>query len=156
MRYYVKVTKEVAEVITKAGVPLTMTHDGNCLLYQSEMNEVPGVNLSARAAYAGGALIEEYSALAEIDGSVATPAYCYTPVEYGGEGDTRNKDNGFGADMPDVSSSDNSENTEENPSTTEESSSTENTEEKEESSPADVSSESDVTANKKESEVTNE
>lgn len=140
MRYYVKVTKEVAEVITKAGVPLTMTHDGNCLLYQSELNDVPGVNLSARAAYAGGALIEEYSALAEIDGSVATPAYCYTPVEYGGEGDTRNKDNGFGADMPDVSSSDNSE----------------STEEKEESSPADVSSESDVTANKKESEVTNE
>lgn len=133
MRYYVKVTKEVAEVITKAGVPLTMTHDGNCLLYQSEMNDVPGVNLSARAAYAGGALIEEHSALAEIDGSIATPAYCYTPVEYGGEGDTRNKDNGFGADIPD-----NSENTEENPSTTEESQSTENTE------------------NKKESEVTNE
>lgn len=104
MRYYVKVTREVAEVITKAGVPLTMTHDGNCLLYQSEMNDVPGVNLSARAAYAGGALIEEHSALAEIDGSVATPAYCYTPVEYGGEGDTRDKDNGFGADMPDVSS----------------------------------------------------
>lgn len=156
MRYYVKVTKEVAEAITKAGVPLTMTHDGNCLLYQSELNDVPGVNLSARASYAGGALIEEYSAIAEIDGSVATPAYCYTPVEYGGEGDTRNKDNGFGADMTDVSSSDNSESTEENPSTTEESSSTENTEEKEESSPADVSSESDVTANKKESEVTNE
>ena len=109
MRYYVKVTKEVAEVITKAGVPLTMTNDGNCLLYQSEMNDVPGVNLSARAAYAGGALIEEYSALAEIDGSVATPAYCYTPVEYGGEGDTRNKDNGFGADMPDSSASESTE-----------------------------------------------
>ena len=109
MRYYVKVTKEVAEVITKAGVPLTMTHDGNCLLYQSELNDVPGVNLSARAAYAGGALIEEYSALAEIDGSVATPAYCYTPVEYGGEGDTRNKDNGFGADMPDSSASEGTE-----------------------------------------------
>ena len=138
MRYYVKVTKEVAEVITKAGVPLTMTHDGNCLLYQSELNDVPGVNLSARAAYAGGALIEEYSALAEIDGSVATPAYCYTPVEYGGEGDTRNKDNGFGADMPDESASDNSEITEDTPSTTDESPSTENTE------------------NKKEREVTNE
>ena len=109
MRYYVKVTKEVAEVITKAGVPLTMTHDGNCLLYQSELNDVPGVNLSARAAYAGGALIEEYSALAEIDGSAATPAYCYTPVEYGGEGDTRNKDNGFGADMPDSSASESTE-----------------------------------------------
>ena len=128
MRYYVKVTKEVAEVITKAGVPLTMTHDGNCLLYQSEMNDVPGVNLSARAAYAGGALIEEYSALAEIDGSVAAPAYCYTPVEYGGEGDTRNKDDGFGADMPDVSAS---ESTEEVPAT-------------------------EVSTDKKESEVTNE
>lgn len=128
MRYYVKVTKEVAEVITKAGVPLTMTHDGNCLLYQSEMNDVPGVNLSARAAYAGGALIEEHSALAEIDGSVATPVYCYTPVEYGGEGDTRNKDNGFGTDMPDASAS---ESTEETPAT-------------------------EVSTDKKESEVTNE
>ena len=138
MRYYVKVTKEVAEIITKAGVPLTMTHDGNCLLYQSELNDVPGVNLSARAAYAGGTLIEEHTALSEIDGSVANPAYCYTPVEYGGEGDTRNKDNGFGADMPDASASDNSESTEDTPSTTDESPSTENTE------------------NKKESEVTNE
>lgn len=128
MRYYVKVTKEVAEVITKAGVPLTMTHDGNCLLYQSEMNDVPGVNLSARAAYAGGALIEEHSALAEIDGSVATPVYCYTPVEYGGDGDTRNKDNGFVADMPDASAS---ESTEETPAT-------------------------EVSTDKKESEVTNE
>ena len=137
MRYYVKVTKEVAEVITKAGVPLTMTHDGNCLLYQSELNDVPGVNLSARASYAGGALIEEYSALAEIDGSVATPAYCYTPVEYGGEGDTRNKSNGFG-DIPDASASENSGSTEETTSTIEESPSTENTE------------------NKKESEVTND
>ena len=137
MRYYVKVTKEVAEVITKAGVPLTMTHDGNCLLYQSELNDVPGVNLSARASYAGGALIEEHTALSEIDGSVVTPAYCYTPVEYGGDGDTRNK-GGFGADMPDSSASDNSESTEETPYTIEESPSTENTE------------------NKKESEVTNE
>ena len=137
MRYYVKVTKEVADVITKAGVPLTMTHDGNCLLYQSELNDVPGVNLSARAAYAGGALIEEHTALSEIDGSVVTPAYCYTPVEYGGDGDTRNKDE-FGADMPDVSASENSGSTEETPSTIEESPSTENTE------------------NKKESEVTND
>ena len=137
MRYYVKVTKEVAEVITKAGVPLTMTHDGNCLLYQSELNDVPGVNLSARAAYAGGALIEEHTALSEIDGSVFTPAYCYTPVEYGGDGDTRNKDE-FGADMPDASASENSGSTDETPSAIEESPSTENTE------------------NKKESEVTNE
>lgn len=153
MRYYVKVTKEVAEVITKAGVPLTMTHDGNCLLYQSELNDVPGVNLSARAAYAGGALIEEHSALAEINGTAVTPAYCYTPVEYGGEGDTRNND-GFDIDTPDVSASGNSKGTEENPSTTEESSSTENTDEK---APSDNgASESEVSTDKKESEVTNE
>ena len=137
MRYYVKVTKEVAEVITKAGVPLTMTHDGNCLLYQSELNDVPGVNLSARAAYAGGALIEEHTALSEIDGSVVTPAYCYTPVEYGGDGDTRNNDE-FGSDMPDASASENSGSTEETHSTTDDSQATDNTE------------------NKKESEVTNE
>lgn len=137
MRYYVKVTKEVADVITKAGVPLTMTHDGNCLLYQSELNDVPGVNLSARASYAGGALIEEHTALSEIYGSVVTPAYCYTPVEYGGDGDTRNKDE-FGADMPDASASENSGSTEETPSTIEKYPSTENTE------------------NKKESEVTND
>lgn len=137
MRYYVKVTKEVADVITKAGVPLTMTHDGNCLLYQSELNDVPGVNLSARAAYAGGALIEEHTALSEIDGSVVTPAYCYTPVEYGGDGDTRNKDE-FGTDMPYASASENSRSTEDTASTIEESPSTENTE------------------NKKESEVTND
>lgn len=154
MRYYVKVTKEVAEIITKAGVPLTMTHDGNCLLYQSELNDVPGVNLSARAAYAGGALIEEHSALAEINGTVATPAYCYTPVEYGGEGDTRDKDNGFGTDMPDVSASDNSESTEENSSTTEESTSTENANGE---APSDNGAfESEVSTDKKESEVTNE
>ena len=152
MRYYVKVTKEVAEVITKAGVPLTMTHDGNCLLYQSELNDVPGVNLSARAAYAGGALIEEYSALAEIDGSVVTPAYCYTPVEYGGEGDTRNKDNGFGADMPDSSAS---EITDDIPAT-EKYPYIENTEDNNESSTNDVSSESEVSTDKKESEVINE
>ena len=152
MRYYVKVTKEVAEVITKAGVPLTMTHDGNCLLYQSELNDVPGVNLNARAAYAGGALIEEYSALAEIDGSVVTPAYCYTPVEYGGEGDTRNKDNGFGADMPDSSAS---EITDDIPAT-EKYPYIENTEDNNESSTNDVSSESEVSTDKKESEVTNE
>ena len=137
MKYYVKVTKQVAETVIRSGVPLTMTSDGNCLLYQSELNDVPGVNLSARAAYAGGALIEEHTALSEIDGSVVTPAYCYTPVEYGGDGDTRNKDE-FGADMPDASASENSGSTDETPSAIEESPSTENTE------------------NKKESEVTNE
>lgn len=148
MKYYVKVTKQVAETIIRIGVPLTMTSDGNCLLYQSELNGVDGVNLNERAANVGGSLVAESDALAEINGTTDTHAYCYTPVKYGGEGDTRDKD-GFGTDMPDVSASDNSESTEENSSTTEESPSTENKEENDESSP-------EVSTDKKESEVSDE
>lgn len=93
MKYYVKVTKQVAEKIVRSGVPLTMTSDGNCLLYQSELNGVDGVNLNERAANAGGSLIAESDALAEIKGTTDAPASCYTPVEFGGESDTR--DNGY-------------------------------------------------------------
>lgn len=93
MKYYVKVTKQVAEKIIRSGVPLTMTSDGNCLLYQSELNDVDGVNLNERAANVGGSLIAESDALAEINGTTDTPAYCYTPVEFGGEGDTRDNGN---------------------------------------------------------------
>lgn len=92
MKYYVKVTKQVAEKIIRSGVPLTMTNDGNCLLYQSELNGVDGVNLNERAANAGGSLVVESDALAEIKGTTDTPASCYTPVKFGGEGDTRNND----------------------------------------------------------------
>lgn len=93
MKYYVKVTKQVAETIIKSGVPLTMTSDGNCLLYQSELNDVEGVNLTERAANVGGALVVEAGALAEINGTTDTPAYCYTPVKYVCEGNTRRDDN---------------------------------------------------------------
>ena len=89
MKYYVKVTKQVAETIIKSGVPLTMTSDGNCLLYQSELNGVKGVNLNERAANVGGSL----DALAEIKGTTDTPASCYTPVEFGGDGDTQDNGN---------------------------------------------------------------
>lgn len=93
MKYYVKVTKQVAETIIKSGVPLTMTSDGNCLLYQSELNGVKGVNLNERAANVGGSLVVESDALAEIKGTTDTPAACYTPVEFGGDGDIRDNDN---------------------------------------------------------------
>ena len=92
MKYYVKVTKQVAEAIIKSGVPLTMTSDGNCLLYQSELNGVDGVNLNERAANVGGSLVAESDALAEIKGTTDTPASCYTPVEFGDDGDTRSND----------------------------------------------------------------
>ena len=93
MKYYVKVTKQVAEKIIKSGVPLTMTSDGNCLLYQSELNGVDGVNLNERAANAGGSLVAESDALAEIKGTTDAPASCYTPVAYGGKDDTRDNGN---------------------------------------------------------------
>lgn len=93
MKYYVKVTKQVAETIIKSGVPLTMTSDGNCLLYQSELNGVKGVNLNERAANVGGSLVVKSDALAEIKGTTDTPASCYTPVEFGGDGDIRDNDN---------------------------------------------------------------
>jgi hypothetical protein len=112
MKYYVKVTKQVAEKIIRSGVPLTMTSDGNCLLYQSELNGVDGVNLNERAANAGGSLVAESDALAEINGTTDTPAYCYTPVTYGGEGDTRNNDY-IGSDGSDNQSSENTDTKEE-------------------------------------------
>lgn len=93
MKYYVKVTKQVAETIIKSGVPLTMTSDGNCLLYQSELNGVKGVNLNERAANVGGSLVAESDALAEIKGTTDTPVSCYTPVEFGGDGDTQDNGN---------------------------------------------------------------
>lgn len=93
MKYYVKVTKQVAETIIKSGVPLTMTSDGNCLLYQSELNGVKGVNLNERAANVGGSLVVESDALAEIKGTTDTPVSCYTPVEFVGDGDTQDNGN---------------------------------------------------------------
>lgn len=93
MKYYVKVTNQVAEKIIRSGVPLTMTSDGNCLFYQSELNDVDGVNLNERAANVGGSLVAESDALAEINGTTDTPAYCYTPIGFGGEGDTRDNGN---------------------------------------------------------------
>lgn len=111
MKYYVKVTKRVAEKIIKSEVPLTMTSDGKCLLYQSELNGVDGVNLNERAANVGGSLVAESDALAEINGTIDTPAYCYTPVAYGGEGARSNDYIGSGgSDNP---SSENNTNTKE-------------------------------------------
>lgn len=113
MKYYVKVTKPVAEKIIRSGVPLTMTSDGNCLLYQSELNGVDGVNLNERAANVGGSLVAESDALAEIKGTTDTPASCYTPVEFGGEGDTRNNDYiGSGGGNPSSKNTDNKEESE--------------------------------------------
>lgn len=114
MKYYVKVTRQVAEKIIRSGVPLTMTSDGNCLLYQSELNGVDGVNLNERAINVGGSLVAESDALAEIKGTTGAPASCYTPVEFGGEGDTRNNDHigSGGGDNPSYENTDTKEESE--------------------------------------------
>lgn len=116
MKYYVKVTKQVAEAIIRSGVPLTMTSDENCLLYQSELNGVDGVNLNERAANVGGSLVPETNALAEIKGTTDSPASCYTPAAYGGEGNTRRDDNisADGSDTPSAETSDTKEESEVN------------------------------------------
>lgn len=88
MGYYVKVTKAVAEQILDKGVKATQTKDGNCLLWQSELNGLDGANLSERAANVGGALLTATEAKNETDGN-GKGAYCFTPVSYGGKGDTR-------------------------------------------------------------------
>ena len=112
MKYYVKVTKQVAETVIRSGVPLTMTSDGNCLLYQSELNGVDGVNLNERAANVGGSLVVESDALAEIKGTTDTPVSCYTPVEFGGDGDILDND-GISSGSIDNPSSENTDTKEE-------------------------------------------
>lgn len=84
MGYYIKVTEQVASRILSNGVKPTKTADGNCIVWQSELNGVEGVNLSERAATVGGVLLTAEQAKLEISG-VEHPSECYTPAVYGGE-----------------------------------------------------------------------
>lgn len=84
MGYYIKVTKQVASRILSYGVKPTKTADGNCIVWQSELNGVEGVNLSERAATVGGVLLTAKQAKLEIAG-VEHHSECYTPAAYGGE-----------------------------------------------------------------------
>nr|DAK92404.1 MAG TPA: hypothetical protein [Caudoviricetes sp.] len=84
MGYYIKVTKQVASRILSDGVKPTKTADGNCIVWQSELNGVEGVNLSERAATVGGVLLTAKQAKLEIAG-VEHHSECYTPAAYGGE-----------------------------------------------------------------------
>lgn len=109
MKYYVKVTETVAKAILQDGVPLTKTKDGNCLLYQSELNGVEGLNLTERANNLGGSLVPEVNALAEVNGTTDKPAHCYTPVEYGGDGEAEKPDGGYGETIENESTTENAD-----------------------------------------------
>lgn len=80
MAYYVKVTKEVSD---RLGVTQlrNMTKDGNVLLWQADLNTIPGNTIQERAQNVGGVCLQPVQAKAEIDGT-EHPAEVYTPDEY--------------------------------------------------------------------------
>lgn len=80
MPYYVKITKQVRDVILPADISVKKTFDGNYLVFQSALSGVDGVTLSDRAAKVGGALLTVLEAKQEVDGEICKE--CYTPEEY--------------------------------------------------------------------------
>lgn len=99
MAYYIKVAKKVAD---KIGAPVenrNKTADGNILLWQADLNIIPGETIFDRAAFVGGVAMPGQSAKAEIDGTAVPPAEVTIPeyyqdkvVESPTEGDTETGD----------------------------------------------------------------
>lgn len=85
MPYYVKVTPQVRNKILPDCTKKPKSKDGNYLLFQGELIGIKGNTLSERVSNVGGALLTPDECKAERDGTVDSPAYCYTPAEYGGE-----------------------------------------------------------------------
>lgn len=82
MAYYIKVAKKVAD---KIGAPVenrNKTADGNILLWQADLNIIPGETIFDRAAYVGGVAMPGQSAKAEIDGTAVPPAEVTIPEYY--------------------------------------------------------------------------
>lgn len=81
MAYYIKVTKKVAD---KIGAPVenrNKTADGNILLWQADLNVIPGETIFDRAAFVGGVAMCGNDARGEIDGT-AEPAEVTIPEYY--------------------------------------------------------------------------
>lgn len=82
MAYYIKVAKKVAD---KIGAPVenrNKTADGNILLWQADLNIIPGETIFDRAAFVGGVAMTGQSAKAEIDGTAVLPAEVTIPEYY--------------------------------------------------------------------------
>lgn len=88
MPYYVKVTPQVRNKILPDYTKKPKAKDGNYLLFQSDLIGIKGNTLSERVANVGGALLTPAECKAERDGTVDSPAYCFTPAEYGGENES--------------------------------------------------------------------
>ena len=85
MPYYVKVTPQVRNKILPDYTKKPKSKDGNYLLFQSDLIGIKGNTLSERVANVGGALLTPAECKAERDGTVDSPAHCFTPAEYGGD-----------------------------------------------------------------------
>lgn len=80
MAFYVKATKEVADSLGVTDIR-NKTADGNVLLWQADLNRIPGDTIFDRAQTVGGVCLQPVQAKAEIDGT-DTPAEVYTPEQY--------------------------------------------------------------------------
>lgn len=80
MAFYVKVTKEVADYLGVTDIR-NKTADGNVLLWQADLNRIPGETIFERAQSVGGVCLQPIQAKAEIEGT-DTPSEVYTPDQY--------------------------------------------------------------------------
>ena len=80
MAFYVKATKEVADYLGVTEIR-NKTADGNVLLWQADLNSLPGETIFERAQSVGGVCLQPVQAKAEIDGT-NTPEEVYTPEQY--------------------------------------------------------------------------
>lgn len=81
MAYYIKVAKKVAD---KIGAPVenrNVTADGNILLWQADLNIIPGETIFDRATFIGGVAMMAVQAKAEIVGT-SDPAEVTIPEYY--------------------------------------------------------------------------
>lgn len=77
---YIKVTKFVAEALNLTATR-NQTADGNYILWQADLSNIPGDLLTDRAAAVGGAVLTPNKAKQEIDGT-ADPVEVTTPAKY--------------------------------------------------------------------------
>lgn len=81
MAFYIKVSIQVA---TKIGAPVqhrNQTADGNILLWQADLNAIPGETIFDRAEYVGGVVMQAVDAKMEIDG-IEVPAEVTIPEQF--------------------------------------------------------------------------
>lgn len=80
MAFYVKATKEVADYLGVTDIR-NRTADGNVLLWQADLNRIPGETIFERAQSVGGVCLQPAQAKAEIEGADG-PAEVHTPDAY--------------------------------------------------------------------------